>query len=112
MQPATPFFVLKLSLGTHKTPLEALIDLLKQKTMETLKINPLLPANAKQELYDFYQFLVSKYVPEHQTANQTTTQIQSLKGVFNDYADSSKINQESNAWQQHLLDKYKNNNHD
>lgn len=31
----------------------------------------------------------------------------SLKGVFNQYADSSKIVMEENAWQNHILDKYK-----
>ena len=31
----------------------------------------------------------------------------SLRGVFNQYADSSKIAMEENAWQSHILDKYK-----
>ena len=79
-------------------------------TMETLKINPLLPANAKQELYDFYQFLVGKYVLENQTLNETTEQtqpknIQTLKGAFSHYADSSKISLENKAWEKHLLNK-------
>ncbi|MEA2029609.1 MAG: hypothetical protein U9N49_11625 [Campylobacterota bacterium] len=32
----------------------------------------------------------------------------SLKGVFNKYANSSKQAVEDQAWQQHIIDKYKN----
>jgi hypothetical protein len=42
--------------------------------MDTLKINSsmeinlsILPINAQQELYDFYQFIVSKYASKDQT---------------------------------------------
>jgi hypothetical protein len=31
----------------------------------------------------------------------------SLRGIFNQYANSSKIELEENAWQNHILDKYK-----
>jgi hypothetical protein len=31
-----------------------------------------------------------------------------LRGVFNQYANSSKVLQEENAWKEHILDKYKN----
>ncbi len=33
----------------------------------------------------------------------------SLRGVFNQYADSSKISLENNAWQNHIMDKFKQN---
>jgi len=33
----------------------------------------------------------------------------SLRGVFNQYADSSKIFSEDNAWQNHVMDKFKQN---
>ena len=78
--------------------------------METLKIDPLLPPCAKQELYDFYQFLVSKYVPKNQ--NMNTENIQSLRGVFSKYADSSKIALEDKAWEMHVIRKYKDNSYD
>jgi len=33
----------------------------------------------------------------------------SLKGVFNQYADDSKISLENSAWQNHIIDKFKQN---
>ena len=33
----------------------------------------------------------------------------SLRGVFNQYADASKVDSEDNAWQNHIMDKYKQN---
>jgi len=33
--------------------------------------------------------------------------IQSLRGVFNKYANSSKTKLEENAWQNHIMEKYK-----
>ena len=33
----------------------------------------------------------------------------SLRGVFNKYADNSKIALEDNAWQNHIMDKFKQN---
>ncbi len=33
----------------------------------------------------------------------------SLRGVFNKYADSSKISLENSAWQNHIIDKFKQN---
>ena len=33
----------------------------------------------------------------------------SLRGVFNQYADNSKISLEDNAWQNHIMDKFKQN---
>ena len=31
----------------------------------------------------------------------------SLRGIFNEYADSSKVALEDNAWKQHIIDKFK-----
>ncbi len=33
----------------------------------------------------------------------------SLRGVFNQYADSSKISLENSAWQNHIVDKFRQN---
>ena len=33
----------------------------------------------------------------------------SLRGVFNQYADSAKVSLEDNAWQNHILNKFKSN---
>lgn len=49
---------------------------------ETLKINPdiqinlsILPMNAQRELYDFYQFLVSKYGLKNQPEKITLSEL-------------------------------------
>jgi FtsZ-binding cell division protein ZapB len=39
--------------------------------------------------------------------NLTQEKSQSLKGIFNQYTDTSKIAQEKSAWQNHLLNKYR-----
>jgi Protein of unknown function (DUF2281) len=62
-----------------------------------------LPINAQQELIDFYEFLVNKYAYKQNTTLRNTP---SLKGVFMQYADPSKIALEKTAWQKHLLDNY------
>jgi len=50
--------------------------------METVTINPfmemnpsILPINAQRELYDFYQFLVSKYASKSQAQKITLSQL-------------------------------------
>ena len=54
-----------------------------------------MPENAQQEMIDFYQFLIEKYVKkQNESAFADTiqnTNIQALKGVFSQYADTSKI---------------------
>jgi hypothetical protein len=40
---------------------------------------------------------------------KTTFKNNSLKGIFNNYEDSSKILLEDNAWKNHITDKFKNN---
>jgi len=45
---------------------------------------------------------------EKETAQNTKQQNKtSLRGVFNQYASDSKVLLEDNAWQNHILDKYK-----
>ena len=64
-----------------------------------------LPINAQQELIDFYEFLVNKYADKQNTTLKNKN-IPSLKGVFMQYADPSKMVLEKTAWQKHLLDNY------
>ena len=82
------------------------------QTVELKNLNlSILPANAQQELIDFYQFLIEKYVKQqNESLVITPTQdknIQYLKGVFNQYADTSKMALENAAWQEHLLNKHR-----
>jgi hypothetical protein len=57
------------------------------------------------------QWLINAIATEEQTKNLlNSTQDKnrgSLKGVFNQYADTSKIALEKTAWQNHLLNKYR-----
>ncbi len=75
----------------------------------TLNLSP-LPASAQQELIDFYEFLLNKYT-EKQNTTQFVKPLQknthSLKGVFNQYANPSKMAMEKTAWQNHFLNKYR-----
>jgi len=43
------------------------------------------------------------------TQNIKEKKRKSLRGVFNQYADNSKISLEDNAWQNHIMDKFKQN---
>jgi hypothetical protein len=65
-----------------------------------------LPINAQQELIDFYEFLVNKYTDKQNITPLQNNNIQSLKGVFIQYANPAKTALEKSAWQKHLLDKY------
>jgi len=44
---------------------------------------------------------------ENSANSHTTKNRKSLKGVFNKYADNSKVSLENRAWQKHIIDKYK-----
>ena len=41
--------------------------------------------------------------------NRISKMKKSLRGVFNKYADSSKVALEDNAWQNHIIDKFRQN---
>ncbi len=41
------------------------------------------------------------------TLSKETKSSKSLRGIFNSYADSSKIILENKAWQIHIMDKFK-----
>lgn len=82
------------------------------QTVELKNLNlSILPENAQQELIDFYHYLSKKYVKQQNESliiNPTQDKnIQALKGVFNQYADTSKIALENSAWQEHLLNKHR-----
>jgi len=47
---------------------------------------------------------------EQETLQNTKVKTKkSLRGVFSQYADSSKISQENDAWQNHIMDKFTQN---
>jgi len=81
--------------------------------MQTIEIEntlnlAILPAAAQQELIDFYQFLVNKYADKPTENTMQNNNIQALKGVFNQYSDTSKRALEKSAWQNQLLNKHYN----
>lgn len=82
------------------------------QTVELKSLNlSLLPANAQQELIDFYQFLIEKYAKQQKESpivNPTQDKnIHALKGIFSEYADTSKIVLENSAWEKHVLNKHR-----
>ena len=64
----------------------------------------ILPESAQQEMIDFYQFLIEKYVKKQKESLFIKP---TLKGVFNQYADTSKTALENSAWEKHLLNKHR-----
>lgn len=77
------------------------------QTIELKNLNlSILPENAQQEMIDFYQFIIEKYTKKQNLNPTQNKNIHSLKGVFNQYADTSKTALENSAWQKHLLNKY------
>jgi hypothetical protein len=82
------------------------------QTVELKNLNlSVLPANAQQELIDFYHYLSKKYgIQQDESLIINPAQdknIQALKGVFNQYADTSKTALENSAWQEYLLNKHR-----
>jgi hypothetical protein len=82
------------------------------QTVELKNLNlSILPENAQQEMIDFYQFLIEKQVKKQKESlsiNPTQDKnIYALKGVFNQYADTSKTALEKSAWEKHLLNKHR-----
>ncbi|MCX7099196.1 MAG: hypothetical protein NTV43_14945 [Methylococcales bacterium] len=83
--------------------------------MQTVELNnlnlSLLPENAQQELIDYYHYLSKKYgLDQDKSLVTNPTQdktIHALKGVFNQYAVTSKTALENSAWQEHLLNKHR-----
>ena len=71
----------------------------------------ILPESAQQEMIDFYQFLIEKYVKKQKESlfikPTQDKNIHALKGVFNQYADTSKTALENSAWEKHLLNKHR-----
>ena len=47
--------------------------------------------------------------PIDNKSNDKMIKKKSLKGIFNKYADSSKIDLEDKAWQKHIIKKFKQN---
>jgi DNA replication protein DnaC len=78
------------------------------QTVELKNLNlSILPENAQQELIDFYQFLIEKYVKKQKEISLSNSNTLNLKGIFNQYSDTSKIALENSAWETHLLNKHR-----
>jgi len=55
------------------------------------------------------EFIMFPLDEKETTQNIKKENKKSLRGVFSQYADSSKISLEDNAWQNHIIDKFKQN---
>jgi len=66
-----------------------------------------LSPDLQKEVVNFIEFLIKeKPDPEDKKLNKTTN-IKKLKGIFNSYADTSKIESEKEAWQSYVLEKWR-----
>jgi len=73
--------------------------------MHTLTLN--IKDNAYNSILYFLRNLSDDVeILSDKTSQKITKKAGSLRGVFNQYADSSKIHLEDNALQNHILEKY------
>jgi len=55
------------------------------------------------------EFIMFPLDEQETTKNLKAKKSNSLRGIFNQYADSSKVSLEDNAWQNNIIDKFKQN---
>lgn len=69
-----------------------------------------LPPDLQEEVLDFIEFIIRKKSrsEEKRLRLEETTDIGKLKGVFNSYADTSKIKSEREAWKSYVVEKWRN----
>ncbi|MEA3512997.1 MAG: hypothetical protein U9R37_05295 [Campylobacterota bacterium] len=63
-----------------------------------------IPTSYIDREVEFIMFPLDEQEIIQETKQEKT---KSLRGVFNQYADSSKISSEDNAWQNHTIEKFK-----
>jgi hypothetical protein len=63
-----------------------------------------IPSEYINQEIEFIMFPLKK---DKIVKNKKTKNKKSLKGVFNKYANSSKLDLEEMAWQNHIVEKYK-----
>ena len=63
-----------------------------------------IPNEYVNQEVEFIMFPLEKNESVQETKYQDN---KSLRGVFNQYADNSKLDLEDNAWQNYIVDKYK-----
>ena len=63
-----------------------------------------IPTSYIDREIEFIMFPIDKKEP---IQNIKQANRKSLRGVFNQYANNSNVSLEDNAWQNHILDKYK-----
>jgi len=68
-----------------------------------------LPPDLQEEVVDFIEFLIREKSKseEKRLRLEETTDIRKLKGVFNSYADTSKIESEREAWKSYVVEKWR-----
>ena len=68
-----------------------------------------LPPDLEKEVIDFIEFLLMKKSRER-NSKKSVNGISKLKRVFNSYADTSKKRLEKEAWELHVLEKWRRTN--
>lgn len=78
--------------------------------MHTLTLN--IKDNAYSNILYFLKNLSTdvEILSDKVTAKKSVNKMTSLRGVFSKYADPSKIHLEDNAWEMHVIEKYKKDN--
>ncbi|MEA2073640.1 MAG: hypothetical protein U9O86_08650 [Campylobacterota bacterium] len=78
--------------------------------MHTLTLN--IKDNAYSNILYFLKNLSTdvEILSDKVTAKKPVNKMTSLRGVFSKYADPSKIHLENNAWEMHVIEKYKKEN--
>ena len=65
-----------------------------------------LSPDLQEEVVDFIEFLIRKKSKFKEKRLGKTIDIRKLKGVFNSYADTSKIESEKEAWKSYVVEKW------
>jgi len=65
-----------------------------------------LPPDLEKEVIDFIEFLLMRKSRER-NSKKSVNDISRLKGIFNSYADTSKKKLEKEAWELHVLEKWR-----
>ncbi len=75
-----------------------------------------LTLNVKDDAYSNILYFLKnlstdvEIISDKVIAQKSIKKATSLRGVFSKYADSSKIHLEDNAWESHIVEKYKKEN--
>jgi hypothetical protein len=78
----------------------------------TINVNPSIYEHIMFFLQNLPKNLVDIHFEQDKSPKNITTKKESLRGIFQSYADPKKVSLEKDAWKNHLLDKHKRNLND